>query len=122
MQEGQSLPIRAELVRKAEINLRLSEFEFPPMQDVLLIGRKAPIGPEAAKRMVDALSPDQYEVIPLSHDLFEAAVVRKSVLKIIPQESLFPIVLEECTRIATENMIIKVCVNVTIQVNRVVSI
>lgn len=109
------------LVRKAEINLRLSEFEFPPMQDLLLIGRKAPIGPEAARRMADALSPDQYEVIPLDHELFEA-VVRKSILKIIPRENLFPVILEESSRIATEGMVIKVYVNATIQVSKVVSL
>ncbi|MBO8129218.1 MAG: hypothetical protein H0Z39_08490 [Peptococcaceae bacterium] len=45
--------------KKAEIQLSLSEFEIPPMQDVLLVGNEAPIGPEAARRMVDALSPDQ---------------------------------------------------------------
>lgn len=109
-------------VRKAEINLRLSEFEFPPMQDMLLIGKKAPIGPEAARRMADALSPDQYEIVPLEHDLFEAAVVRKSILKIVPKESLLPVVLEESSRIATEGMVIKIYVNATIQVSKVVTL
>jgi len=35
--------------KKAEICMRLSEFEMPPMQDVLIVGKKAPIGPEAAR-------------------------------------------------------------------------
>ena len=122
MPANQPAHLKPGLVRKAEINLRLSEFEFPPMQDMLLIGRKAPIGPEAARRMADALSPDQYEIVPLEHTLFEAAVVRKSILKIVPKENLFPLILEEGSRIATEGMVIKVCVNATILVSKVVSL
>lgn len=40
-----------ETVKRAEINMRLSEFEMPPMQDILIVGKKAPIGPEAARRI-----------------------------------------------------------------------
>jgi hypothetical protein len=38
-------------IKKADILIRFSEFEIPPMQDVLIVGRKAPIGPEAARRI-----------------------------------------------------------------------
>ncbi len=31
--------------RKADIQMRLTEFEMPPMQDVLIVGKMAPIGP-----------------------------------------------------------------------------
>ncbi|MGI6035121.1 MAG: hypothetical protein ACOYCE_04895 [Limnochordia bacterium] len=53
------------IIRSAEMTLCSSESSIPPMQDTLLIGRKAAIGPAAAKQMVDALSPDEYEVISL---------------------------------------------------------
>lgn len=111
-----------EPTRKGEIALRLSEFEFPPMQDVLLVGRRAPIGPEAVRRMVDALSPEQYEIIRLDHPLFEAVVVKKSLLRLLPRETLLPIILEEGERVATENTIVKVQVNVVIHVSRVVEL
>ncbi|MQL51676.1 hypothetical protein GFC01_05250 [Desulfofundulus thermobenzoicus] len=111
-----------EMGRKAEISIRLSEFEIPPMQDVLVVGKKAPIGPEAVKRMVDALSPEQYVVIRLEHEIFEAAVLKKSLLKFIPQEKLLPIVLEECSAIATDDSVIKAQLNIVVQVNRAVDI
>lgn len=107
---------------KAEITMRLSEFEFPPMQDVLLVGRKAPIGPEAAKRMVDALSPEQYEIVRTDHQLFEAVVVRRTLLKQIPREKLLSIILEEGGRIATENMVVKAQLGIVIQVGRTVDL
>ncbi|MGB9803490.1 hypothetical protein [Desulfofundulus sp.] len=111
-----------EIGRKAEISIRLSEFEIPPIQDVLVVGRKAPIGPEAVKRMVDALSPEQYVVVRLEHEIFEAAVLKKSLLKFIPQEKLLPIILKECSAVATEDSVIKAQLNIVVQVNKVVDI
>ncbi|MGB9826755.1 MAG: hypothetical protein ACPLRU_08780 [Desulfofundulus sp.] len=111
-----------EIGRKAEISIRLSEFEIPPIQDVLVVGRKASIGPEAVKRMVDALSPEQYVVVRLEHEVFEAAVLKKSLLKFIPQEKLLPIILKECSAIATEDSVIKAQLNIVVQVNKVVDI
>jgi hypothetical protein len=108
--------------RTAEVSIRLSEFEIPPMQDVLLVGRRAPIGPEAARRMVDILSPDQYEVVPVEEGPLEAMVVRKSLLKLIPEEKLFPIILEEGLKIATENMVIKAQIDVVITVKRAIDL
>ena len=109
---------KGENSRAADISIRLSEFEIPPMQDVLLIGKKAPIGPEAAKRMVDALSPEQYEVIPVDEGPLEALVVRKNLLKLIPQEKLLSILLEEGLKITTESTVIKAQINVVVIVKR----
>jgi hypothetical protein len=107
-----------EFSRKAQLNIRLSEFEIPPVQDVLLVGTRAPIGPEAVRRMVDSMSPEQYEIIYLDHSLFEAMVVKKSLLKQIAKDKLLPIIIEEGERIATAEAVIKVQVNVIIEVNR----
>lgn len=112
----------SESKRKADVSIRLSEFEIPPMQDVLLVGKRAPIGPEAIRRMVSALSPDQYEVIQLNHDIFEAAVLKKSLVKLLPEEKLLPIILEEGARIATEKTVVKAQVDIAIQVSRVVDL
>lgn len=109
--------------RKANIVIRFSEFEIPPMQDIMLVGKKAPIGPEAAKRMVDGVAPEQYEIIELDgHEIFEAIVVRKSLLKILPKETLTSIIVEEGERIGEENIVLRAQINVTIQINRVVDL
>lgn len=104
--------------KKAEINMRFSEFEMPPMQDVLIVGKRAPIGPEAARRMVDILSPDQYEIIKIDHQCVEAVVVRKSLLNMLPEDKLIPMIMEEGGRIANESMIIKAQVNITLHVSK----
>jgi hypothetical protein len=112
-----------EPLRKADINIKLSEFEIPPMQDIMLVGKKAPIGPEAVRQMVDAVSPDQYEIVRLNdHEVFEAVVLKKSLLKLLPKEKLLSVVIEEGNRIANENMVVKAQINITIQVSRTVDL
>lgn len=111
-----------EAVRQAEISLKFSEFEIPPMQDVLLIGRKAPIGPEAARRMVNALSPDQYDIIPVPEGPLEAVIIRKALLNMVPEEILLPIILYEGVKVASETTVTKAQLDLTIVVKRTVEL
>lgn len=104
--------------KKAEIQMHLTEFEMPPMQDVLIVGRNAPIGPEAVKRMVDVLSPDQYKIIKVNHPVIEAIVVRNALIKMIQEEKLSQFIIEEGERIVDASMIIKAHVNITVHVSK----
>jgi hypothetical protein len=107
-----------EFGRKAQVNIRISDFEIPPMQDILLVGKKAPIGPEAVRSMVDAMSPEQYDIITLEHKFFEAIVIKKSLLKQIAKEKLLPIILEEGELIGTEELVIKAQINIVYEISR----
>lgn len=109
---------RIEGTKKAEINMRFSEFEMPPMQDILIVGKRAPIGPEAARRMVDILSPEQYDIIKIEHEYVEAIVVRKSLLNMLSKDRLVPLIIEEGGKIANESMIIRAQINITISVSK----
>lgn len=104
--------------KKAEISMRFSEFEMPPMQDVLIVGKRAPIGPVAARRMVDILSPEQYEIIDIEHECVEAIVIRKSLLNMLAKEKLVSIIMEEGGTVANESMIIKAQINITLHVSK----
>lgn len=108
----------AETTRKAEIIMRFSEFEMPPMQDVLIVGRKAPIGPEAARRMVDILSPEQYEIIGVDHEVIEAVVLKKSMITMVPKDKLIALILEEGGKVANISTIIKAHINIVLQVSK----
>lgn len=104
--------------RKAEVNIIFSEFEFPPMQDALLVGKRSPIGPEAVRRMVDILSPDQYETLEVEHEVIEAVVLRKSLSKMVSEEKLVKFLLEEGGNLAEMNSIVKAQIKTFIEVSR----
>ncbi len=108
----------SEYSKRAEVNMRFSDFEMPPMQDVLIVGRRAPIGPEAARRMVDILSPEQYIIEKIDHPIIEALVIRRTLLKMLPKEKLISIILEEGSTLADEQAIIKAQVNIVLKVSR----
>ena len=108
--------------RKAEIIMRLSEFEMPPMQDVLIVGRQAPIGPEAARRMADILSPEQYDVVKLDHAKIEALVIHKSLFNFVPKDKLITLILEEGGKIANESLIVKAQLSLVLQVSKSVEV
>lgn len=108
--------------RKASLSLHITEFEMPPMQDLLIIGKKAPIGPEAVRRMAEALSPDQFEVIHLDHAKIEALLVKKTLLEMLDRETLMQIALEETQTIFNEYMVLRSEVKLSIKVNREVDL
>lgn len=108
--------------KKVEINMRLSEFEVPPIQDVLVVGKRAPIGPEAARRMVDVLSPEQYDIIKIEHPFIEAIIIRKSLCRILSSEKIVGLIIEESEKIMDEDMLIKMQLDISLQISKVVDI
>ena len=108
--------------RKAEISLKLSEFEIPPMRDILIIGRRASIGPQAAKRMADAVSPDHFIIIPIKDEIIEAILLRKTLLQLVPQKHLIPTIIEETRRIMHKENVIKIDIDINISVKKIIEL
>lgn len=108
--------------RKATLTLKISEFEVPPMQDLLIVGRKAPIGPEAVRRMAEALSPEQFTLIKMDHPKIEAVLLRTSLLQMIDEKVLMAIILEEAERMISESMVLRSELKIAMSVQREVDL
>lgn len=108
--------------RTGHLSLQISELEIPPAHDVLLVGREAPVGAEAVRRMVDAVSPDLYKVVPLDHPLFEAVVFRRALTSWIPKEQLISLVVSEGEQVAIPDSVLKVKVSMSMHVQRIVEL
>ncbi|KQL44365.1 hypothetical protein AN963_23470 [Brevibacillus choshinensis] len=108
--------------RKATLTLKISEFEVPPMQDMLIIGRKAPIGPEAVRRMAEALSPEQFTLIKMNHPKIEAVLLRNSLLQMIDEKLLMNIILEEAERMISDSMVLRSELKIAMSVQREVDL
>ncbi|ASJ54373.1 hypothetical protein ACFU8X_20135 [Brevibacillus porteri] len=108
--------------RKATLSLKISEFEVPPMQDLLIIGRKAPIGPEAVRRMADALSPEQFTLLKMNHPKIEAVLLRNTLLQMIDEKLLMKIILEEAERMISDSMVLRSELKIALSVQREVDL
>ncbi len=108
--------------RKATLSLKISEFEVPPMQDLLIIGKKAPIGPEAVRRMSEALSPGQFTLLKIDHPRIEAVLIRNSLLQMLDQTTLMNIVMEEAERLILDTMVLRSELKIAVSVQREVEL
>lgn len=108
--------------RKATLSLKISEFEVPPMQDLLIIGKKAPIGPEAVRRMAEALSPEQFTLIKIDHPKIEAVLLRKSLLQMLDEQLLTAIIMEEAGRMISDSMVLRSELKISVSVQREVEL
>ena len=107
---------------KANLHIRFSDFDIPPMQDLLLIGRRAAIGPEAARRMIEALAPGQYEVVLVENSDIEAIVIRTSLYNWMPRDTLVQTILEEGTKFSNSRSLIKAKMEITVSIFKEVDI
>jgi hypothetical protein len=108
--------------RNATLSLKISEFEFPPMQDLLIIGKKAPVGTEAVRRMAEALSPEQFAIIKIDHPKIEAILLRQSIIQMFDKEILVKIILEEAERLISDTMVLRSELKIAVSVQREVEL
>lgn len=85
-----------EAKKTVEINSTLSRFEVPPLQDILVIGKEAPIGVKAMEKAMELISKGNYTTILLEKDeIIEAIVVKNCLLRLVPKKVLIDFVNEE---------------------------
>ncbi len=109
---------RSNYSRRAMLSLKFSEFEMPPMQDMLIIGRRAPIGPEAVRRMAEALSPEQFTIIKMEHPKIEAVLIRSSLLQMLDEKVLLRIIMEETENMISDSMVLRSELKIEVSVHR----
>ncbi|MFC0596557.1 hypothetical protein ACFFFP_10345, partial [Thermus composti] len=107
---------------KRQLELRLSGqlFEIPLLWDVLLIGRHAPIGPEAARRMAESLAPGQFTLLKVEKGPVEALLVRKNLLQALEPKALEEVLLEELAPLLSEEQVVRAQVEVVLYTGRTI--
>lgn len=104
--------------KKTTIDMELSVFEIPPAGDVLVLARHCPIGQEAARRMLEAVAPDQFEFIEMDDEIVETIVVRKHLLLRVEKKRLLKAILEEAKPIMGPNCMLTIRCSVKISVKK----
>ena len=103
--------------RKARLSMEISIFHIPPSGDVLILGKRCPIGPQAAKKMLDTVSPGEFELVQLEDDRIDGILARKHLFLKAEKERLIEAIIEESKPIMSDQcmMTIKCDITVTIQ-------
>lgn len=110
---------KRERIKKGIIDMEISSFEIPPSGDVLVLGKRCPIGSQAAKRMLDTVAPGQFEFVPMEDDTVEAIFVKKNLFLSAKREALIGAIMEEIKPIMSLECMMKIKCEVSIRVQRV---
>jgi hypothetical protein len=103
-----------ERTQKIVLNMDLSHFEIPPAGEALVLGKRAAIGPEAAKRMLDNAAPEEFELIQLEDSVIDGLLVKKSLFLRADKGSLINAIVEEAKAIMGERDMIRLKCEVSV--------
>lgn len=88
--------------RKINLELRLTQYYLPPLDNALIIGKRATVGANSVSRAFEELSPGTFRLIRVEHDVAEAVLVRASDLRKLPEAELVPRLLLQADQIMDE--------------------
>jgi len=107
-----------ERVKKETIIMELATFEIPPAGDVLVLGKRAPIGPQAAKKMLDSVAPGQFELVQPEDDLIDAILIKSCLFSRAEKKRLIKAIVEESKAIMDSQCMVGIKSELIIKVER----
>jgi hypothetical protein len=79
--------------KKSHITARIGEYAIPPLKDMLVLGKQAPIGCIAMRRAVELLIKTPFEHIEVEDDVISDILVRQHLLRRVSKDSLIDFVM-----------------------------
>lgn len=70
------------------LTARITEFSIPPVSDGLVIGKESPIGFAAIGKALHLLVADHYQAIEVADDVISHIIVRRNLLRRVPEQKL----------------------------------
>lgn len=79
--------------RKTHISAQVAEYAIPPLKDMLVLGKQAPIGCIAMRRAIELLVTATYEHIEIEDDVISDILIRQRLLQRVSRDNLIDFVL-----------------------------
>ncbi len=93
---------------KILVQLEISVFKIPPCQDVIAIGKNAPMGKHAAMKMLESVAPDMFKMIEVDNPVIEALIVKKAFVKLMGRDRLTNFIVEKVEPLMEDNTILNI--------------
>jgi hypothetical protein len=88
------------------VRIRLTEFNIPPISDVLVLGKRAPIGSEAMRRALRLLHVAPFEHFEVDDDVVEDIIVRTGLLSKLAKEHVIDLIMRRVKPFMTPEEVI----------------
>jgi hypothetical protein len=79
--------------RKIRISAHIGEYAIPPLKDMLVLGRDAPIGCIAMRKAIELLIKSPFEHIELDDEVISDILVRQPILRRVSRDELINFVM-----------------------------
>lgn len=79
--------------KKIHITARVGEYAMPPLKDMLILGKQAPIGCIAMCRAIELLTKTPFEHLELEDDVISDILVRQHLLRRVSRNGLIDFVM-----------------------------
>jgi hypothetical protein len=109
------IPQMAEVKNKVVLSVYASEYAFPPVKDMLVLGIHAPIGCIAMRRALALLIHASFEHIEIENDdVISDILVRKRLLKRVPKADLIDFVMKHVKPLLSPEEVLQVELNIKV--------
>lgn len=94
--------------RKYSVQLSFEEIKLPPLEDILVLGKKCPQGKIGVYKSFELLVPNEFEVFEITDSNIEAVLINKKLLIKIDSTSIINILKEKVFPFVSDSEILKV--------------
>lgn len=101
---------------KYTLKARVREFGVPPIHDVLVLGKRSPIGCAAIRKAIEFLVASPFDHIEFQDDVISDIIVRSAIMRRIPKEKLIAFVLSQIKPLMTADEILHIDLEVEVAI------
>ncbi len=107
--------MKAAVGHRRSVHAEVMEYVIPPIRDMLILGRNAPIGCIALRRALELLIKSPYEHIEIADDdILSDILVRSALLRRVPRDELIRFVLKDIRPMMGSDEILHVTLEVKV--------
>ncbi|MFH1957376.1 MAG: hypothetical protein ABIJ15_02745 [bacterium] len=104
--------------KKALVNMELSTFEIPPAGDILVLGKRCPIGPQAAQKMLNTVAAHRFELVRPRSRAIDGILIRKHLFLRADRASLVNTIIDETSAIMSEECMLSIKCEIKVRISR----
>lgn len=104
------------------VNLDFETIKFPPVMDILVLGKKVPQGKFGVLHSFELISPDVFDLLEVDNEISEnvdAVIINKNILKKIPADKIIEILASHVFPYVAKGESLKVNMNIQIFQNNI---
>ncbi|MFQ5698677.1 MAG: hypothetical protein ACE5IL_10390 [Myxococcota bacterium] len=99
---------------RQSLRVRVTEYGVPPIHDVLVLGRGAPIGCAAIRKAVDLLVAHDFDHFEIDDPVVSDVITRSALLRRIPRQKLVDFILRRIKPLMDQTEIMHLDVEVEV--------